>query len=55
VSAAQKYLVTGAYGCIGAWAVRLLLDEGCGVTFTTSVVITGCCSMMRSCRAHRAG
>jgi UDP-glucuronate 4-epimerase len=32
VSAAQKYLVTGAYGCIGAWAVRLLLDEGCGVT-----------------------
>jgi UDP-glucuronate 4-epimerase len=31
VSAAQRYLVTGAYGCIGAWAVRLLLDEGCGV------------------------
>jgi nucleoside-diphosphate-sugar epimerase len=32
VSAAQRYLVTGAYGCIGSWAVRLLLDEGCGVT-----------------------
>jgi UDP-glucuronate 4-epimerase len=32
VSAAQRYLVTGAYGCIGAWVVRLLLDEGCGVT-----------------------
>jgi UDP-glucuronate 4-epimerase len=32
VSEAQRYLVTGAYGCIGAWAVRLLLDEGCGVT-----------------------
>jgi UDP-glucuronate 4-epimerase len=32
VSAAQRYLITGAYGCIGAWAVRLLLDEGCGVT-----------------------
>ena len=24
--------MTGAYGCIGSWAVRLLLDEGCGVT-----------------------
>jgi len=32
VSAAQRYLITGAYGCIGAWVVRLLLDEGCGVT-----------------------
>jgi UDP-glucuronate 4-epimerase len=32
VSEAQRYLVTGAYGCIGAWAVRLLLDEGCSVT-----------------------
>jgi nucleoside-diphosphate-sugar epimerase len=32
VSEAQRYLVTGAYGCIGSWAVRLLLDEGCGVT-----------------------
>jgi UDP-glucuronate 4-epimerase len=28
----SAYLVTGAYGCIGSWAVRLLLDEGCGVT-----------------------
>ena len=32
MSAKQQFLVTGAYGCIGAWAVRLLLDEGCGVT-----------------------
>jgi UDP-glucuronate 4-epimerase len=32
VSAEQRYLITGAYGCIGAWIVRLLLDEGCGVT-----------------------
>jgi UDP-glucuronate 4-epimerase len=32
LSAAQRYLVTGAYGCIGSWVVRLLLDEGCGVT-----------------------
>ena len=32
MSAEQRFLVTGAYGCIGSWAVRLLLDEGCGVT-----------------------
>jgi UDP-glucuronate 4-epimerase len=32
VSAKQQFLVTGAYGCIGSWAVRLLLDEDCGVT-----------------------
>ncbi len=25
---AERFLVTGAAGCIGAWAVRLLLDEG---------------------------
>lgn len=24
----ERFLVTGAGGCIGAWAVRLLLDEG---------------------------
>jgi len=30
--AEQHFLVTGAYGCIGSWAVRLLLDQGCGVT-----------------------
>ena len=24
----ERFLVTGAAGCIGAWAVRLLLDEG---------------------------
>jgi nucleoside-diphosphate-sugar epimerase len=32
MSSEQHFLVTGAYGCIGSWAVRLLLDEGCGVT-----------------------
>ena len=32
MTARQHFLVTGAYGCIGSWVVRLLLDEGCGVT-----------------------
>lgn len=32
MSTDARYLVTGAYGCIGAWAVRLLLDEGTSVT-----------------------
>jgi nucleoside-diphosphate-sugar epimerase len=27
----ERYLVTGAYGCIGAWVVRQLIDEGDGV------------------------
>ena len=27
----ERFLVTGAYGCIGAWAVRRLLDEGAAV------------------------
>lgn len=32
MTARQHFLVTGAYGCIGSWVVRLLLDERCGVT-----------------------
>jgi nucleoside-diphosphate-sugar epimerase len=32
MTARQRFLVTGAYGCIGSWVVRLLLDERCGVT-----------------------
>ncbi len=30
----EKFLVTGAGGCIGAWAVRLLLDDGVPVVAT---------------------
>jgi nucleoside-diphosphate-sugar epimerase len=28
----EKFLVTGALGCIGAWAVKLLADEGTSIT-----------------------
>src|SRR5690349_20087431 len=24
----QRFLITGALGCVGAWAIKLLLDEG---------------------------
>jgi nucleoside-diphosphate-sugar epimerase len=30
----EKFLVTGAAGCIGAWAVRALLDDGVAVVAT---------------------
>lgn len=30
----ERFLVTGAAGCIGAWAVRLLLDQGVPVVAT---------------------
>lgn len=29
---AERWLVTGALGCIGAWVVRVLAEEGCEVT-----------------------
>ncbi|HEU5434025.1 MAG TPA: NAD-dependent epimerase/dehydratase family protein [Thermomicrobiales bacterium] len=28
----ERFLITGAFGCIGAWAVKRLLDEGVDVT-----------------------
>ncbi len=30
----ERFLVTGAAGCIGSWVIRLLLDEGVPVTAT---------------------
>jgi nucleoside-diphosphate-sugar epimerase len=33
-TSSERFLVTGAAGCIGAWAVRLLLDEGIPVVAT---------------------
>jgi UDP-glucuronate 4-epimerase len=36
-SSAERFLVTGAYGCIGAWVVRTLVSEGSAVvTFDLS-------------------
>jgi nucleoside-diphosphate-sugar epimerase len=32
--AGERFLVTGAGGCIGAWVLRLLLDEGVAVVAT---------------------
>ena len=29
--ASERFLVTGALGCIGAWVVKALADEGAGV------------------------
>jgi len=34
VTSTEKFLVTGAGGCIGAWVVRLLLDQGVPVLAT---------------------
>jgi nucleoside-diphosphate-sugar epimerase len=31
---AERFLVTGAYGCIGAWVLRQLVDEGVDVVVT---------------------
>ena len=36
----ERWLVTGALGCIGSWVVRVLLDEGADVT-TLDVDVTG--------------
>ena len=30
-SSGERFLVTGAFGCIGAWTVRHLLNEGAHV------------------------
>ncbi|MCC6315541.1 MAG: SDR family oxidoreductase [Thermomicrobiales bacterium] len=30
--ASERFLVTGAFGCIGAWTVKRLVDEGAAVT-----------------------
>jgi nucleoside-diphosphate-sugar epimerase len=30
--ASERFLVTGAFGCIGAWTVKRLVDEGVPVT-----------------------
>ena len=31
-SASERFLVTGAFGCIGTWVVRQLVAEGAPVT-----------------------
>ncbi len=40
---AERFLVTGALGCIGAWAVKHLVDEGVPVwTYDLPGDRTGC-------------
>jgi UDP-glucuronate 4-epimerase len=31
MTAEERFLITGAHGCIGAWTVRQLIEEGCEV------------------------
>jgi nucleoside-diphosphate-sugar epimerase len=31
MTADERFLITGAYGCVGAWTVRHLIEEGCEV------------------------
>ena len=39
----DRFLITGALGCIGAWVVRCLVREGVPVaTFDLAGIRTGC-------------
>ena len=41
----ERFLITGALGCIGSWAVKRLVDEGVPVTtYRCTVSRTGCAS-----------